>query len=53
MSLDALHIQAETLRQIVHEQGGDSLLTVKGSQPALQAVTARQMPDPGSPFLTR
>jgi hypothetical protein len=33
---DALHTQHETARQILHEQGGDYLLTVKRNQPTLQ-----------------
>lgn len=32
---DALHTQVETARQIVFEQGGDYLMTVKGNQPTL------------------
>ena len=34
--LDALHTQRETAQQIVFEQGGDYLLTVKGNQKGLQ-----------------
>lgn len=33
---DALHTNRETARQILYEQGGDYLLTVKGNQPDLQ-----------------
>jgi hypothetical protein len=33
---DALHTQDETARQILQEQGGDYLLTVKGNQPTVQ-----------------
>ena len=33
---DALHTNGETARQILYEQGGDYLLTVKGNQPELQ-----------------
>jgi hypothetical protein len=33
---DALHTQHETARQILHEQGGDFLLTVKGNQLTVQ-----------------
>ena len=33
---DALHTQVETGRQILFEQGGDYLLTVKGNRPTLQ-----------------
>jgi len=35
---DALHTQVETGQQILFEQGGDYLLTVKGNQPTLQAT---------------
>jgi predicted transposase YbfD/YdcC len=35
---DALHTQVETGQQILYEQGGDYLLTVKGNQPTLQAT---------------
>jgi hypothetical protein len=33
---DALHTQVETGQQILFEQGGDFLLTVKGNQPTLE-----------------
>ena len=33
---DALHTQDETARQILHQQGGDYLLTVKGNQGTVQ-----------------
>jgi predicted transposase YbfD/YdcC len=32
---DALHTQVETAQQILFEQGGDYLLTVKANQPIL------------------
>ena len=35
---DALHTQVETGQQILYEQGGDYLLTVKANQPTLQAT---------------
>lgn len=35
---DALHTQVETGQQILFEQGGDFLLTVKGNQPTLQTT---------------
>ena len=38
--VDALHTQRETARQILYEQGGDYLLTVKGNQPTLQKTLA-------------
>jgi hypothetical protein len=33
---DALHTQEQTARQILYEQGGDYLLTVKANQPTVQ-----------------
>lgn len=33
---DALHTNVETAQQILYEQGGDFLLTVKGNQPTVQ-----------------
>lgn len=53
VSIDALHTQAQTARELVLEHGGDYLLTVKGNQPGVQAVVAAQVPDPGSPLLLR
>lgn len=53
VSIDALHTQSETARQIVLEHGGDYLMTVKANQPALQSVVQAQVPDPGAPFLPR
>jgi hypothetical protein len=35
---DALHTQTETAQQILFEQGGEYLLTVKGNQPTLQST---------------
>jgi hypothetical protein len=35
---DALHTQVDTAQQILFEQGGDFLLTVKANQPTLQAT---------------
>jgi len=35
---DALHTQVETGQQILYQQGGDYLLTVKGNQPTLQGT---------------
>ena len=32
----ALHTHVETARQILYEQGGDFLLTVKGNQPTVK-----------------
>lgn len=53
VSIDALHTQTQTAREIVLERGGDFLLTVKGNQPGVQAVVQQHVPDPGSPFLPR
>jgi predicted transposase YbfD/YdcC len=33
---DALHTNVETARQILHQQGGDYLMSVKGNQPTMQ-----------------
>lgn len=53
VSIDALHTQTQTAREIVMEHGGDFLMTVKGNQPGVQAVVQNHVPDPGSPFLPR
>ena len=37
---DAAHTQVETAQQILFEQGGDYLLTVKANQPTIQATLA-------------
>ena len=52
VSLDALHTQTQTARDIVMEQGGDFLLTVKANQPGVQTAVQNHVPDPGAPFLT-
>jgi hypothetical protein len=51
VSVDALHTQTQTARQIVMDHGGDYLLTVKGNQPGLQDLVNTQVPDPSAPFL--
>ncbi|KAF0168913.1 MAG: hypothetical protein FD161_4956 [Limisphaerales bacterium] len=53
VSIDALHTQSETARQIVLEHGGDYVMTVKGNQPTVQAAVQAGVPDPASPFLPR
>ncbi len=53
VSIDALHTQAETARQIVLEHGGDYLMTVKGNQPHLAATVQAAVPDPSPPFSPR
>jgi hypothetical protein len=52
VSIDALHTQAQTAREVVLEHGGDYLLTVKANQPGVQAVVQGQVPDPAPPFLS-
>jgi len=53
VSIDALHTQTQTAREVVQDHGGDYLLTVKANQPGLQAAVQAQVPDPASPFLIR
>jgi hypothetical protein len=53
VSIDALHTQTQTAREIVLEHGGDYLLTVKGNQPTVQAAVQAHVPDPSPPFLPR
>ncbi len=53
VSIDALHTQTETARQIVLEHGGDYVMTVKANQPLVQSVVQAQVPDPSAPFLPR
>lgn len=53
VSIDALHTQTETARQIVLHHGGDYLMTVKANQPALAAAVQARVPDPGHPLLPR
>ena len=43
--LDALHTQKETGREIVLEQGGDFIFTVKKNQPGLRKTLARALAD--------
>jgi hypothetical protein len=47
---DALHTQAETVRMIVLEKGGDYLLTVKDNQPTLHATITTLIPAPEAGF---
>lgn len=53
VSIDALHTQSETARQIVLEHGGDYVLTLKGNQPNVQRAVQASVPDPASPLLPR
>lgn len=45
VGLDALHTQQQTAREIVQEQGGDYLLTVKKNQPGLRQTLAKALAD--------
>lgn len=53
VSIDALHTQSETARQIVLEHGGDYVMTLKGNQPNVQRAVQASVPDPASPLLPR
>ena len=46
---DALHTQAATAQQILFEQGGEYLFTVKGNQPTVQATLERLFTDQAFP----
>lgn len=50
VSLDALHTQTETARQIVLEGGGDYLLTVKDNQLKLHQNIEQLLPAPKADF---
>jgi hypothetical protein len=50
VSLDALHTQTETARQIVLEGGGDYLLTVKDNQLKLRQNIEQLLPAPQADF---
>lgn len=52
VSIDALHTQRETAREIVLERGGDYLMTVKANQAGLQQSVRERVPDPASPLLS-
>ena len=53
VSIDALHTQTQTAREIVLEHGGDFMFTVKANQPNLKALVQAHVPDPGALFLIR
>jgi hypothetical protein len=53
VSLDALHSCQQTAREIVLEAGADYSLTIKDNCPAIRERIENQLPDPGSPFLSR
>jgi len=44
VSLDALHTQTHTARDLVLEHGADYLFTVKGNQPGVHAAATAQLP---------
>jgi hypothetical protein len=50
VSLDALHTQTRTGRDIVLEGGGDYLLTVKDNQPTLRQNIEKLLPAPKADF---
>ena len=50
VSLDALHTQDQTARELVLEHGADYLLTVKDNQPTLHASIEKLVPAPPADF---
>jgi hypothetical protein len=50
VSLDALHTQTETARDIVLEGGGDYLLTAKDNQPTVHQNIEKLVPAPKADF---
>ena len=50
VSLDALHTQTQTAREIVLEGGGDYLLTIKDNQPTLHQQLQKLIPAPKADF---
>jgi hypothetical protein len=50
VSLDALHTQDQTARELVLEHGADYLLTVKANQPTLRATIEKLVPAPPADF---
>jgi hypothetical protein len=46
VSLDALHTQDQTARELVLEHGADYLLTVKDNQPTIKANIEKLIPAP-------
>ena len=53
VSIDALHTQDQTAREIVLEHGGDYLLTAKDNQRSVKAAVQANVPDPASFFSLR
>ena len=50
VSLDALHTQDQTARELVLEHGADYLFTVKDNQPTLRANIQKLIPAPPADF---
>ncbi len=50
VSLDALHTQTETARQLVLEAGADYLLTAKDNQPTVHQTIQKLLPAPKADF---
>jgi hypothetical protein len=50
VSLDALHTQTETARQLVMDHGGNYMLTVKDNQPTLRQNIEKKIPAPKAGF---
>jgi hypothetical protein len=50
VSLDALHTQTDTARDIVLEHGGHYLLTAKDNQPTVHRTTEKLLPAPKADF---
>lgn len=50
VSLDALHTQDQTARELVLEHGADFLLTVKDNQPTLRATIEKLLTPPPADF---
>jgi hypothetical protein len=50
VSLDALHTQDQTARELVLEHGADYLFTVKDNQPGLRARIEKLVPAPPADF---
>jgi hypothetical protein len=52
VSLDALHTQRQTARELILEHGGDYIFTVKANQPTLLNYIEGRLPDPSAFFLS-
>ena len=50
VSLDALHTQTQTARELVLDHGGDYLLTVKDNQPTIHQNIEKVIPAPKADF---